>query len=252
MGGAVVRRLVRTGHPVSAVGRSAATRAALTDVGARAVAVPGELADAASVVLVCVFTDEQVREVCLAGPLLPRLVPGAVVVLHTTGSPGTAREVADVAARHGVGVVDAPFSGGPHDVETGRVTVFAGGPDDALARVTPVLDEYADPVLHVGPAGAGQAVKLVNNALFAGNLGLLADAVALGASFGVAQPDLLGALSHGSAASRALAAVAGRGSVAAFGATAREFVGKDVRVVRQVTAEAGADLGVLGPAMDRI
>ena len=100
--------------------------------------------------------------------------PGSALVVHTTASPKTIDALA--AGADGVDVIDAAVSGGPHDVAAGRLTLFVGGADDAVARVQPVLGCYGDPVLHVGPTGRGQRVKLVNNALFAGQIGLLAEA----------------------------------------------------------------------------
>ncbi len=105
---------------------------------------------------------------------------GSALVLHTTGSPRTVEAVAERAASHDVNVVDAPVSGGPHNAAAGELTLFVGGADDAVAHVRPVLSCYGDPILHVGPLGAGQKVKLVNNALFAAQIGLLANAVELG------------------------------------------------------------------------
>jgi 3-hydroxyisobutyrate dehydrogenase-like beta-hydroxyacid dehydrogenase len=243
MGRPMARRLAEAGHDVRVFGRSAATRTALEADGLCAVA---DLADvAAEVVVVCVFTDEQVREVCLGGDLLTHLPRGATLVVHTTGNPRTVEAIAEHAAPRGIGVVDAPVSGGPHDVAAGRITLFTGGADDDVARVRPVLDAYGDPVLHVGPLGSGQRVKLVNNALFAAQVGLVADAIRFGTELGVAEAVLLDALPHGSAASRALAGVAGRGSVAAFASTVGDFVGKDVAVVRAVAAELGSALGAL-------
>jgi 3-hydroxyisobutyrate dehydrogenase-like beta-hydroxyacid dehydrogenase len=120
-----------------------------------------------------------------------------------------------------------------------------GGADDAVARVRPVLSCYGDPVMHVGPLGAGQKVKLVNNALFAAHIGLLSGAVELGARLGLPESTLLAALPHGSAASRVLDMVASGGSVSSFVETAGEFVGKDIAVVRSIAADLGDDLGVL-------
>jgi 3-hydroxyisobutyrate dehydrogenase-like beta-hydroxyacid dehydrogenase len=111
------------------------------------------------------------------------------------------------------------------------------------------LSCYGDPILHVGPLGAGQKVKLVNNALFAAQIGLLSDAVGLGARLGVTESALLTALPHGSAASRVLDLVAAGGSVTSFIETAGEFVGKDIAVVRQIAAEFADDLGVLDEAI---
>jgi 2-hydroxy-3-oxopropionate reductase len=106
------------------------------------------------------------------------------------------------------------------------------------------LSCYGDPVLHVGPLGAGQKVKLVNNALFAAHVGLLAGSVQLGARLGLPESTLLAALPHGSA-SRVLDIVAAGGSVTSFVQMAGEFLGKDVAVVRSIAAEIGSDLGVL-------
>jgi 3-hydroxyisobutyrate dehydrogenase-like beta-hydroxyacid dehydrogenase len=243
MGAPMISRLVGAGHDVTALGRSAEKRTAVTELGATAVADPAAVAEQAEIVVLCVFTDEQVQQLCLADDLIAAIPRGSALVLHTTGGPRTAEAIANNA--HGVDVIDAPVSGGPHDIAAGHVTLFVGGGDDAVARVRPTLAAYGDPIIHVGPTGTGQRVKLINNTLFAAQIGLLAEAVKLAASLGVAEETLLEALPHGSGASRALSGVAGRGSVEEFIETAGSFVGKDIEVVRKVSAELGADLGVL-------
>ena len=249
MGRPMVRRLIEAGHEVRALGRSAETRALLADDGARVVADVAEVGAGADAVLVCVYTDEQVRDVCLDSELLAGMPGGSIVVVHTTGSPHTAEAIA-MRAAPGIAVIDSPVSGGPHDVAAGRLTLFVGGADDTVARVRPVLQSYGDPVLHVGPLGAGQRVKLVNNALFAAQIGLLADSVRLARQLGVDESVLLGALPHGSAASRALAGAVARGSVAMFTEAVGDFLRKDVDVARKVAAELGADLATLGDAIN--
>lgn len=249
MGAPMVARLVAGAHEVRALGRSPERRAELSEAGAQPFATIEEVADA-DAVFVCVFTDDQVREVCLDGPLLEHMRPGATLLLHTTGSPNTAEAVAERAAARGISVLDAPVSGGPHDIAAGTLTVFVGGEAEALDRVGPALASYADPILHVGALGNGQRVKLINNALFAAQIGLVSEAVRLGYQLGVPEAALLQALPHASGASRALSGVAARGSVAAFAAAVSGFVGKDVTVVRKVAAELGGDLGVLDDAID--
>lgn len=244
MGSRMVTRLVETGHDVAALGRSDEKRATVAQLGATAVSDTAALSAQAEVVVVCVFSDEQVHQVCLDGDLLSGLAPGALLVVHTTGSPRTVETIAYRATD--IDVVDAPVSGGPHDAAAGALTLFVGGADDAVARLRPVLSCYGDPILHVGPLGAGQKVKLVNNALFAAHIGLLSGSVELAARLGVPESTLLAALRHGSAASRVLDIVAASGSVASFSQMAGQFVGKDMAVVRSVTAELGSDLGVLG------
>jgi 2-hydroxy-3-oxopropionate reductase len=241
----MVDRLVQAGHDVVVLGRTAEKRAAIAQLGADGVATIAQVGAQAEAVVVCVFTDEQVHQVCLDGDLLAAMSPGSVLVVHTTGSPHTVETIAARGASRHVDVVDAPVSGGPHNAASGALTIFAGGTEEAVARVRPVLDCYGDPVLHVGPLGTGQKVKLINNALFAANIGLLSGSVQLGARLGVPEATLLGALPHGSAASRALDIVAAGGSIASFLATARDFVGKDVAVARTIATELGSDLGVL-------
>lgn len=248
MGRPMVRRLAEAGHEVRVLGRSAEARGALAQEPARVVAEVAETGVGADVVLVCVHTDEQVREVCLDSRLLDAMPGGAVLVVHTTGSPHT---VEAIAAR-GTDVVDAPVSGGPPDVAAGRLTLFVGGADDTVARVRPLLRSYGDPVLHVGPLGAGQRVKLVNNTVFAAQIGLLSHAARLGTRLGLDERLLLDALTHASAASRALDGVVRRGSVAEFARATGEFLGKDLDVAREVAGELGADLGALSPALDAL
>lgn len=249
MGMPMVRRIADAGHEVRVLGRSAQTRNALAGQGVSVVTEVVDVADGADAVVVCVFTDEQVHEVCLDSALLDTLPSGSAVVVHTTGSPSTVQAIADRAVARGIGVIDAPVSGGPQDVAAGRVTLFVGGADDTVARIRPVLNSYGDPVLHVGPLGAGQLVKLINNALFTAQIGLLSEAIRLGSQLGVDERALLNALPHGSAASRAATIAAAKGSVKAVVETVGSFVGKDVDVVRKVAAELGGDLGALDQAI---
>jgi 2-hydroxy-3-oxopropionate reductase len=246
----MVARLVAAGHEVRVLGRSDEKRSGIAQLGADPVAEIAAVSADADTVAVCVFTDDQVRQVCLADGLVGAMPAGSTLVLHTTGSPRTAQSIAERAAPRDVGVVDAPVSGGPHNAASGALTLFVGGADDAVARAHPVLSCYGDPVLHVGPLGTGQKVKLVNNALFSAQIGLLSGAVELGARLGVPESALLGALSHGSAASRVLDIVAAGGSVASFIEKAGEFVGKDIAVIRGIAAELGGGLGVLGDVID--
>jgi len=246
MGAPMVRRLVGSGHDVRALARTDENRLAVGELGAHPVGDVGDVGDGADVVIVCVFTDEQVQQVC--ADLVSAMSPGAVLVVHTTGSPRTAQAIA--AGSPGIDVVDAAVSGGPHNIAAGEVTLFAGGSDAAVERARPVLAAYGDPILHVGPLGAGQAVKLTNNTLFAAQIGLLREAVALGGRLGVDEAKLLEAITHGSGASRVAGFVAAGGSVSAFVEQTAEFIGKDVDVVRKIAAELGGELGLLDAVID--
>ncbi|WP_040800817.1 NAD(P)-dependent oxidoreductase [Nocardia higoensis] len=249
MGRPMVARLVAAGHAVRVLGRSEGARAELADLGATPVDDLPAVAEAAEAVVVCVFTDDQVREVCLDGPLLSALPAGSVLIVHTTGSPDTATALA-AATPEGVHVVDAPVSGGPHDIAAARLTVMIGGDERAVGLAQPVLSAYGDPLVHVGALGSGQRVKLVNNALFTAQIGLIAEAVRLGTALGVTEEALLSALPHASSGGRALASIAAKGSVAEFHSSVGEFVRKDVTVARALAADLGVDLGLLDTAIE--
>lgn len=249
MGAPMVRRLTEAGHDVRVLGRDGEKRSAIQELGAHAVTDLPEVAAGAEVVVVCVFTDDQVRAVCLDGGLLDAMTPGAVLVVHTTGSPRTVEMLA--ARTPQVAVIDAPVSGGPHDIAAGMITLFVGGSQDALERARPVLTSYADPILHSGGVGAGQWVKLINNTVFAAQLGLLREAASFGARVGVDEAGLIKAIRQGSGASRAAELIGSRGSVQAFIDSVGEFIDKDVAVVRAIAAQSGNDLGALEPLLDK-
>lgn len=244
MGSAMVRRLVAADHQVNVLARSPEKSTVITELGATPVPDLAAVCAGADVVVLCVFTDQQVREVAAA--LAPDLQPGAVLVIHTTGSPHTAEAI----AARGVDVIDAAVSGGPHDIPAGRLTLFVGGSDAAVGRAKPVLSCYGDPIIHAGPAGAGQRVKLINNALFAAQIGLISAAAELGEQLGIPESTLLAALPHASAGGRALDSVARAGSAASFRAVVGEFLTKDVATVRATAAELGTGLGVLDAVID--
>ncbi|TFU15109.1 NAD(P)-dependent oxidoreductase [Thermus tengchongensis] len=130
-------------------------------------AVPLEGVAEARVIFTCLPTTKEVAEV--AEVLLPHLRPGTYWVDATSGEPEGSRKLAERLLERGVVYLDAPVSGGTIGAEKGTLTVMMGGPEEAVERVKPYL-AYAKKVVHVGPVGAGHAVKAINNALLAVNL----------------------------------------------------------------------------------
>ncbi|MBK6009652.1 NAD(P)-dependent oxidoreductase [Streptomyces sp. MBT53] len=250
MGRPIVDRLTVAGHDVTVLVRRPEARAAAQESGlASADTVRATVRDA-DAVLVTVLKDEQVRAVCLgADGALSAMKPGSTLVQHTTSDPATAQLLAEAGAERGVGVLDAALSGGPHDIAAGRLTLWVGGEAAQLEELRPLLETYASPVMFVGPAGNGQRVKLVNNALFVAQVGLVVDAVRVAGSLGIDEKAILTALQHGSGASRALGVVASGGSVDSVAERLADLMSKDVRVVREVAHSAGADLGIIGTVL---
>jgi 3-hydroxyisobutyrate dehydrogenase-like beta-hydroxyacid dehydrogenase len=152
-------------------------------------------------------------------------------------------EVAARAVTRNVAMVDAPGSGGPAQVSAGALTLFAGGDTEDLGRCLPLLRSYAAEVVHVGPVGAGQKVKLLNNLLFGAHVELAVEAARLSERFGI-DPSLLAETLHDcSGSSRGLDLMATMGSADALIAAAGRFLYKDVLVARSTAKELDAALG---------
>jgi 3-hydroxyisobutyrate dehydrogenase len=154
--------------------------------GATAVATPREAA-AADVVITCLSTSADVASL-LDGPdgLLAGFRPDALLLDCTSGDPATSRRIAARLAERGVAFADAPVSGGTNGAEAGTLTVMVGAEPAVFERARPVLAAFSRRVEHVGPVGAGDALKAVNNAFLALNILALGEGLVALAKVGVA------------------------------------------------------------------
>ena len=203
-------------------------------------------------VIIYVYSDDQVRNVVLDGGLTQAMPPGSTMVIHTTASPRTIEAIAARVAPRDVGVVDAPGSGGPAQVADGTLTLFVGGDTDVVARCAPLFAAYATDVVHFGPSGSGQKVKLLNNLLFGAQVELAVEAAELCDSLGVSPALVAQTLHTCSGASYALDLLAAMGSAESLLAGAGRFVHKDVLTAHAAADDAGARLGALGAVSDAI
>ena len=180
MGAPMARHLARAGHHVVVYNRTALKSLAWVALnGNQAAPTPAEAAAGAEIVALCVGNDDDVREVVL-GPdgALGSMEPGSILIDHTTASAGVARELAAACADRGIGFVDAPVSGGQAGAESGQLTVMCGCDDaEVFVRAKTAIDAYANSCVQLGPAGAGQLTKMVNQICIAGLLQGLAEAV---------------------------------------------------------------------------
>ena len=200
MGAPMARHLAAAGHEVTGFNRSPAKARAWAEAsGGRVAATVADAARGVEVFILCVGNDDDVPQVVLEA--LPQLEPGAVIIDHTTTSARVAREMAVAADQSGVAFIDAPVSGGQAGAEAGKLSVMAGGDGPALARVQPVLGAYARAVKHMGPAGAGQLTKMVNQICIAGVVQGLAEAVHFAQAAGLDADAVYDAVSQGAAQS---------------------------------------------------
>ena len=163
---------------------------------------PADAARGADVVFCCVGNDDDVREVTLGETgVLQAMVPGSILVDHTTASATLARELHAVAGERQVGFLDAPLSGGQAGAENGQLTIMVGGDDDVFERARPVMESYAKAITLIGPAGSGQLAKMVNQICIAGLLQGLSEGLHFALRAGLDVEKVISAISKGAAQS---------------------------------------------------
>jgi 3-hydroxyisobutyrate dehydrogenase-like beta-hydroxyacid dehydrogenase len=241
-GGPMARRIIEAGYPVTLWARRPATLEPFAATSAKTAGSPAELAAASDLVCVCVRDDADTEEVVEA--VLGGLAAGGVIAVHSTVHPDTCRRLAERATAGSARLIDAPVSGGGPAAEAGRLLVMVGGDEETVEFCRPVFASYGDPIVHLGPVGAGQVTKLLNNAAFTAHLGVAVSLLALGRSLGVDQLRLADVISHGSGRSFALERVASAGgSLARIGEHAGHLLRKDVQLIADVAAAGDGERG---------
>jgi 3-hydroxyisobutyrate dehydrogenase len=212
--------------------------------GATAAGSPAEVVVACDAVITCLPTSREVGEVLAAAGEAWR--PGRLLIDATSGDPAGSRGHAAWLAERGAGFVDAPVSGGTAGAERGTLTVMLGGDEPWISRARPIVSAYAAKVEHVGPVGAGHALKAVNNALLALNVVAAGEGLAALVKLGVSAERAVDVLNASS----------GRSNVTEHlipdrvltGAWPRTFslalLDKDVGVALAVLADTGVESGV--------
>jgi 3-hydroxyisobutyrate dehydrogenase-like beta-hydroxyacid dehydrogenase len=251
-GGPMARRIVDAGHPTTLWARRPATLDPYRDSAAEYAVTPKDLAARVDLACVCVVDDAGVEAV-VTGPdgLLAGMAPGGVIAIHSTVHPETCQRLAEQAAAQGVTLIDAPVSGGGPGAEAGRLLVMVGGDAGTLERCRPVFASYGDPIVHLGPVGAGQRAKLINNLMLTANLGVLESAYVLARSLDVDPEHLSTVLRHGSGNSFAVNVLRGPDfGLAPMGEMAGTLLQKDVRLVVDLATASGAEPGTVLQAAD--
>ena len=179
--------------------RARATEFAAAHPGVRVAESPRALAEHADAVITCLPTSADVAALLDgADGLLAGLARGTILVDCTSGDPATSQRIAALLAARGVSFVDAPLSGGPPLAATGKLTVMCGGSAADVARAEVIVAPFAAKVVHMGPVGAGHAMKAVNNALLALNILGLAEGLVTLAKAGLAPRAMLDVLNASS------------------------------------------------------
>lgn len=237
-GGPMARRIIEDGFPTTLWARRPESLEPYDGTGAAYAADRRALGAASDMLCLCVIGDADVDDVLRGDDgALSGMAAGGIVAIHSTVHPDTCRRLQnDFPELH---FVDAPVSGGGHLAAAKSLLVMVGGDAEVVERCRPVLDAYANPVVHLGDLGAGQAAKLLNNSLFTASLGLAASTFSVAAGLGVDLDALTKVLSTGSSRSYAAEVIANSGhTLSVMAELAGRLLAKDVGILGDVVGDS--------------
>jgi len=247
MGGRMAANLARTGHELVVFNRTRERAEAwIAEHGGTLAPTPAAVGAQVEVVITMVVDGDQVEHVLL-GPdgVAGGAAPGVLCVDMSTIAPAQTRAIGAALAERGLRFVDAPVTGSSPKAEDGTLTIMVGGAEEDVARARPLFEVMGEVVVHVGPLGQGQVVKLINNAVAAANASTLAQALIVGRATGVDLDALVEVMAAGSGASTMLALKAGPMRAHDYATLFKlEHMLKDVRLC----LEEGQAAGVPFPA----
>ena len=247
MGAPMAGHLASAGHEVTVYNRTTAKAEAwVAQHGGAFATTPAEAAKGASFVFACVGDDADIRAVTTgADGAFSTMADGAIFIDNTTASAAVARELAEAAHDAGLGFLDAPVSGGQAGAENGALTVMVGGEASHFEAAEPLMKAYGAKVTLMGPSGAGQLTKMVNQICIAGLVQGLSEALNFGQNAGLDMEKVLDVISGGAAQSWQMV---NRGHTMVrdefdFG-FALDWMRKDLRIVFEEAAANGSPLPV--------
>jgi 3-hydroxyisobutyrate dehydrogenase len=211
MGAAMAANLARAGFPVTAWNRTPGRAPELAELGVTIADSASAAAAAAEIIVICVSDTPDVESV-LFGPdgAVEGARDGALIVDCSTIAPSGSWDFAARLRQRGLAMIDAPVSGGSEGARNATLTIFVGGDAADVERARPVLSALGRTITHVGPIGAGQAVKAVNQVILAGAYLGVAEGVVLAIKAGLDVEQVAAALGGGAAQSWVLANRSGR------------------------------------------
>lgn len=230
-GGPMAHRMLAGGFPLVVWARRPEVLEAYTAKGAKAAATVAELGAQCDHVGICVVNDADV--LAITDQLIPVMKRGSRIAVHSTILPETCAKLEAQCDEHGLQFIDAPVSGGSPAAEAGTLTVMCGARQEAFDEALPVLQTFGKLVVLLGPAGAGQRAKIINNSLMAANMGLAHGAMAAADAMGVDRKALAELVKESSGRSFGFEVYARLPSPAAFSVGA-PMLAKDVGLLKTV------------------
>ncbi|RJP30279.1 MAG: NAD(P)-dependent oxidoreductase [Candidatus Omnitrophota bacterium] len=245
MGAYMARNLMKAGFELYVYNRTAERLASIVQEGATACSSPAEVGEKSELVVICVSDAPDVRQIVMGEKGIESgMAPGDIIVDCSTSSAGLAREMYEFLKKNGIGILDAPVSGGPEGAKNGTLAIMVGGDEEIVERAMPVLQAMGKTITHVGPAGAGQITKAINQIICAITLEAVAEGIALAKKSGVDAEKVLHAISDGAAKSWILSM---RGPLMLHEAFlpanfSLALQAKDIRLALEAAADRNTDL----------
>ena len=246
MGGAMAANLARAGFPVTAWNRTPGRASELGELGVSIAATPADAAAASDIVVVCVSDTPDVEAVLFGDHgVVAGARPGTLVIDCSTIAPSGAWSFASRLRERELAMIDAPVSGGSEGARNATLTIFVGGDAADVERARPVLAALGRTITHVGPIGAGQAVKAVNQVILAGAYLGVAEGIVLAIKAGLDVEQVVEALGGGAAQSWVLANRSGRMIENDYPLGFKVALHrKDIEIALELAAQLGAVLPV--------
>lgn len=248
MGRPMAGHLLGAGYPLTVFNRTRAKTASLVAVGARVVDSPRAVAEASDIIFTNVTDSPDLEAVVLGETDEPLGIidgarPGSIVVDNSTVAPATAKKVAAILQAKGVHFLDAPVTGGEKGAVEATLAIMVGGEEPVFQRVLPLLQKLGKTVLHVGPHGAGQMTKAINQVLGAVHLCAMAEALALAKAAGLDLEKTRQIVASGAAGSWMLTNLAPRAIAGDFRPGFKAALqNKDLRIAMEAATQLDLDL----------
>ncbi|MBI5820435.1 MAG: NAD(P)-dependent oxidoreductase [Verrucomicrobia bacterium] len=250
MGRPMAGHLLSAGYPLTVFNRTRAKTALLAAAGARVADSPRAVAEASDIIFTNVTDSPDLEAVILGGAdkaasIIEGARSGSIVVDNSTVAPATATRIAALLEKKGVHFLDAPVTGGEKGAVEATLAIMVGGDEKVFQRTLPLLQRLGKTVLHVGPNGAGQMTKAINQILGAIHLCAMAEAIALAKAAGLDPEKTRQIVANGAAGSWMLTNLAPRAIAGDFRPGFKAGLqNKDLRIALEAAAQLGLDLPI--------
>ncbi len=205
MGAAMAQNLLNAGFDLTVHNRTRQREEPLAAAGAARADSPRAAAEGRDLIITCVSDTPDVEAVILGEDgVIHGAAAGAIVMDMSTISPSTTRRIAERLGEKGIRMIDAPVSGGSEGAKRGTLSIMMGGAAEDIATVTPVVAVMGKTLTHVGPIGAGQMAKAINQVVIAGTYWGVAEGLAIGLKAGLDMEKVVAAVGGGAAGSWAM------------------------------------------------